>query len=156
MLRWECKPSVLVRAADEGQIFHTRRNSMAKWMPSTWRFAIFKSLGHVAPVARTTALKSDLIWLASMSTPTFALGMKVFWRLLINRCVLQGHETRTTPSAAMRSTRRWTTDLSSFMLKRCIGRSNYGETRRYERPAHFGIPYMSRPPIRSFRSKTVT
>ena len=39
------------------------------------------------------------------------------------------------PSAAIRSTRRWTTRLSSFML---------------------GMPYTSSPPMRSARSKTVT
>src|SRR6516165_1474885 len=42
---------------------------------------------------------------------------------------------KVTPSAAMRSTRRWTTRLSSFI---------------------FGMPYMSSPPMRSARSKTVT
>lgn len=76
-----------------------------------------KSLGHVAPVVRTTASYSSLNSLADISLPTLTFVLKSM------------------PSAASRSTLLCTTPLLSFIV---------------------GIPYWSRPPMRSFRSKTVT
>ena len=74
------------------------RNSIAKCTPSASRPGIFRSRGHVAPVAKTTASFCARRAVASMSLPTSVLV------------------TNLTPSSAIRRTRRSTTCLSSFML----------------------------------------
>ena len=76
-----------------------------------------RSRGRAAPQHRTTASKSRRSSSGPRSRPTSTPARKA------------------TPSASISSSRRRTTDLSSFML---------------------GMPYISRPPGRSARSNTVT
>ncbi len=62
--------------------------------------------------------------------------VKLFPQLLLTHVPARVHTgAEGYPSTAIRSSRRWTTDFSSFML---------------------GMPYISRPPGRSARSNTVT
>lgn len=125
---------------------------MAKWMPSASRFGIFRSRGHVAPVHMITTSFSARKSSISISLPTCALGTNVCSNISLHDLVVVDHSVLTTPSAAMRSRRRWTTDLSSFMLIQCQGLLLASAAQR----THFGMPYMRRPPMRSFRSYTVT
>ena len=83
--------SSMLRVSDD-------RKSTAKWMPANSRPSTRMSRGRVAPPHRTTASKSVRSWLAGRSLPTSVPVTKV------------------TPSAVMRSARRSTMRLSSFML----------------------------------------
>ena len=121
-------------------------------MPSASRFGIFKSRGHVAPVHIMTTSFSARKSSISISLPTCALGTNVCSRISWRYLVDVDHSALTTPSAAMRSRRRCTTDLSSFMLIQCQGSSCELAAQK----TYLGMPYMRRPPMRSFRSYTVT
>ena len=93
------------------------RYSMAKCTPGRSRPSMGRSRGTVAPVARSSASLSSLSFLTSTEPPLpSATAASV---------------TNSTPSSHIRSTRRSTVRLSSFML---------------------GMPYISSPPIRSSRS----
>ena len=93
------------------------KKSTANQTPSPSRPGRSRSRGLAAPQQSTTASKSRRSSRALMSLPTSTPVRN------------------STPWAAIRSSRRWTMDFSSFML---------------------GMPYISRPPGRSSRSNTVT
>mmetsp|Transcript_25040 Transcript_25040/g.57657 ORF Transcript_25040/g.57657 Transcript_25040/m.57657 type:complete len:267 (-) Transcript_25040:5232-6032(-) len=96
------------------------RNSMASWMPLSSCPLIGRGRGAVAPVAIRTAWYSSRRFCSVREDPG-SPTLTPSWN--------------STPSAAMRSRRRCTTRLSSFM---------------------FGMPYISSPPALGARSRTVT
>lgn len=119
-------------------------------MPATSRLGILRSRGQVAPVQITTASFSFCSWFTSTSTPTFALGTKVCGRLVTYR--------KERPEATYDAlcSHQIKTALDHSLLEFHAANINWLGVQVEVESAYFGIPYIRSPPIRSFRSYTVT